>query len=136
MKLWTGSYETRSTLSTANAHKYGLQQSLNSHTSSDSHESLWYYLGVYTGISVITCILGAARYLWVWRASLYASKSLFEKLTFTILRTPLRWLDTVPVGRILNRFTSDFHSVDSRLAYRLSHLLFNVLGVLGIIAAA
>ena len=31
------------------------------------------------------------------------------------MRTPLRWLDTVPVGRILNRLTSDFEVIDQRL---------------------
>lgn len=53
------------------------------------------------------CISGTVRYLLVLLGSLRASRALFEKLTYTVLRTPLRWLDTVPVGRILNRFTYD-----------------------------
>lgn len=47
--------------------------------------------------------------------SLRASRILFEKLTHAILRAPLRWLDTVPVGRIVNRFTADFVVVDSKM---------------------
>lgn len=41
---------------------------------------------------------------------------LFKKLTFAVLRTPLRWIDTVPVGRVLNRFTADFNTIDTSLA--------------------
>lgn len=74
-----------------------------------------YYLGVYIGISVVICILGTCRYLFVYIGSLRASRILFDKLIHTVLRAPLRWLDTVPVGRILNRFTADFVIVDSKM---------------------
>ena len=33
-----------------------------------------------------------------------------------MLRAPREWYDTIPVGRILNRFTSDFNIADSRVA--------------------
>lgn len=66
---------------------------------------LRFYLGIYFGISVLICTFGTLRYLTVLLGSLRASRILFEKLTYTILRAPLRWLDTVPVGRILNRFS-------------------------------
>ena len=76
---------------------------------------LQFYLGIYVGISVIICLLGTFRYFLVFIGSLKASHKLFDKLTNTILRAPLRWLDTVPIGRILNRFTADFVVVDSHL---------------------
>lgn len=67
--------------------------------------NLWFYLFIYVGISLLICISGAVRYLFLLLGSLRASRVLFEKLTYRILRAPLRWLDTVPVGRILSRFT-------------------------------
>ncbi|EGO52804.1 hypothetical protein NEUTE1DRAFT_126249 [Neurospora tetrasperma FGSC 2508] len=45
-----------------------------------------------------------------------ASKKLFEQLTHTILRAPIRWIETVPAGRVLNRFNSDMSVVDKPLA--------------------
>ena len=45
-----------------------------------------------------------------------ASRELFQQLTYTILRTPIKWIDTVPKGRILNRITADFSIVDKPLA--------------------
>ncbi|KAI9826732.1 MAG: hypothetical protein M1819_007277 [Sarea resinae] len=102
---------------------------------SASNGSLGYYLGMYVGISGFVCIVGTFRYYWIFRGSIKASRLLFNKLTYTVLRAPLRWLDTVPVGRILNRFTADFNTVDSNIAYQISSLMYNALLVLGVIIA-
>ncbi|KAK2865083.1 hypothetical protein FQN49_003931, partial [Arthroderma sp. PD_2] len=100
-----------------------------------SSDNLWYYLGIYAALSVISCGIGTLRYATFLWAAIQASRNLFRQLTYTILRTPLRWLDTVPVGRILNRFTADFNQIDSRLPYDFSTMLNNLLQILGIIAA-
>lgn len=68
-------------------------------------------------------------------ASLKASRDLFEKLTSTILRTPLRWLDTVPTGRILNRFSKDFETVDTKLAGDIAFLIYHALALVGVVVA-
>jgi ABC-type multidrug transport system fused ATPase/permease subunit len=68
-------------------------------------------------------------------ASLRASRVLFEKLTFTIMRAPLRWLDTVPTGRILNRFSKDFEVVDIKLSNDVAFLVYRALALLGVVAA-
>ena len=52
-------------------------------------------------------------------------------MTFTVLRAPLRWLDTVPVGRILNRFTADFEQIDSDMGGNLGLFSYEVLQVMG-----
>jgi ABC-type multidrug transport system fused ATPase/permease subunit len=57
---------------------------------------------------------------------------MFAALTQIVLRAPLRWLDTVPIGRILNRFTSDFNYVDTRLAYGFTFTLWMGLQVVGV----
>lgn len=68
-------------------------------------------------------------------AALKGSRNLFKGLIFTVLRAPLRWLDTVPLGRILNRFTADFYMVDSRLRYDLGSTVIKILEVLGVLVA-
>lgn len=45
-------------------------------------------------------------------SSLQASRSLFETLLQRLVRAPPRFFDTTPVGRILNRFTTDINAVD------------------------
>lgn len=98
-------------------------------------DSLTMYISIYLAISVLISVEGTLRYLWVFIGSMKASRLMFERLTFAVLRAPLRWLDTMPVGRVLNRFTADFNTFDANQAYGLSFLLFNVLLVMGIVVA-
>ena len=91
-----------------------------------------FYLEVYIALSLATFLVGTARYYLLLCGALEASKNLFDELTYTVLRAPLRWLDTVPLGRVLNRFTMDFHLIDSRLAVNLGNATDELLQVLGI----
>lgn len=71
----------------------------------------------------------------VFYGGIKASRTLFDKLTYAVLRAPLRWLDTMPVGRVLNRFTADFNQVDSQQAYNFAFCLYNAMVVAGIVIA-
>ncbi|KAK2023512.1 ABC transporter [Colletotrichum zoysiae] len=95
-----------------------------------------FYLGVYVGISAFSAVLGTGRFFYFFVMSFKASRSMFEGITGTVLRTPLRWLDTVPTGRILNRFTADFNVIDNRLGMDLSGVFGAILSVLGICITA
>jgi ABC-type multidrug transport system fused ATPase/permease subunit len=97
--------------------------------------TLGFYLGIYVAFSAAAAILGTFRYYYIYTGSLRASRALFDKLCFTILRTPLRWMDTVPLGRILNRFTADFNVVDSRLSNDFAGGLHDIFRLLGVIIA-
>ena len=98
--------------------------------------SLTFYLAVYVGLALATGLVGTIRFLWTFFLSLKASRALFKKILFTVLRTPLRWLDTVPVGRILNRMTADFDIIDNRIAMEISMFFWQILGLLGVCVAA
>ncbi|KAI6711688.1 hypothetical protein JHW43_005753 [Diplocarpon mali] len=146
VRLWTGNNEKHSSMLHALTYSYqdlSLSPSPSPEVSSDyspfmtveSSTSLHYYLGIYVLISVGTVIFGTLRYWYIFTGSIRASKRLFGKLSFTILRTPLRWMDTVPLGRILNRFTADFNVVDARLSADIAFGANNAFRLLGIMAA-
>jgi ABC-type multidrug transport system fused ATPase/permease subunit len=97
--------------------------------------SIEFYLGIYVALAFINAIVSTARYFYIYLGSIRASRLLFQRLNFVILRAPLRWLDTVPVGRILNRFTADFNIVDSQMANSISFGFGSFVQLLGVIAA-
>jgi ABC-type multidrug transport system fused ATPase/permease subunit len=57
-------------------------------------------------------------------------------MTYKVLHTPLRWLDTEPTGRILNRFTAEFQLMDSQLSSDFAQSCASLVQVLGIMVAA
>ena len=79
-----------------------------------------FHVALYIGISVALAIVQSS-YTLVWELlGLRASKVLFDKMTHRVLRAPLRWIDTTPSGRIVNRFTSDISTVDMSFASDIS----------------
>ncbi|RMZ44162.1 hypothetical protein AFCA_012719 [Aspergillus flavus] len=96
---------------------------------------LMFYLGVYLALSAAACVIGALRQFAITYASLQSSRQLFQDLLAVVLRAPMRWLDTVPLGRILNRFTSDIYTVDWRLAFDLGHFVYKALELASIMVA-
>lgn len=95
--------------------------------------SLWFYLGIYCAISLVSVIVSVSRLYCVYLGSLRASRRIFQGILRSVLRAPLRWLDTVPTGRILNRFTGDFTSMDASLAtnfYYFANVMWDIVGVL------
>lgn len=79
-----------------------------------------FYLLVYLGISIGTIVFTGVEIGVTMVASLRASKVLFQDLTNSILRAKVRWLDTTPIGRILNRFVGDFEKVDDSISHSIS----------------
>ncbi|CAG8525592.1 15387_t:CDS:10 [Gigaspora rosea] len=78
--------------------------------------SVDYYLTIYVFITSLSIIFGVARFACLYYGSLRVSTKLYQKLLHQVIRAPLRFFDTTPVGRILNRFSKDFETIDSTIA--------------------
>ncbi|CAG8489136.1 4720_t:CDS:10, partial [Dentiscutata heterogama] len=89
-----------------------------------------YYLNIYVLITFLSIITGVLRFAWLYYGSLRASKKLYQTLLHRVIRAPLRFFDTTPVGRILNRFSKDFETIDSSLAGELAQFLINAIMML------
>ncbi|KAG5929613.1 hypothetical protein E4U42_005318 [Claviceps africana] len=150
VRIWTGASEDTVTSDGAFFREHGLAYGLSyqhstlhpamvasrNPASSQSGHSLSYYLWVYIAIAVASGIVGVARFVWTFVMSIKAARTLFRRILFTIMRTRLRWLDTVPVGRVLNRLTADFDIIDNRITMDLGFMFRYVLGLLGVCVAA
>ena len=60
-------------------------------------------------------------------ASLQASRSLFIALLQRLTRAPARFFDVTPIGRILNRFTTDINTIDGALQNSARNCLSGIL---------
>ncbi len=88
------------------------------------------YLGVYLALGIIASFLSLAQTitLWIW-CTIQGSKILHESMTSSVLRAPMSFFETTPIGRILNRFSSDIYKVDEVLGRVFSQFFANVVKV-------
>ena len=96
--------------------------------------TLW-YLCIFAALSVATLLLVAARALAIANATIGGARQLHEDLSAAILRAPVSFFDTTPVGRIVTRFAYDTECVDSTLPQQLQQFLEVFFVILGIFAS-
>ncbi|OAD00859.1 hypothetical protein MUCCIDRAFT_153502 [Mucor lusitanicus CBS 277.49] len=92
-----------------------------------------YYLGIYFLIGMLSLGLTTMRSLVLFLGSLRASRSIHSQLLDRILRAKVRFFDVTPLGRIVNRFSSDLETVDQALAPSLSYLLYSIIATIYVI---
>lgn len=92
-----------------------------------------YYLVIYFLIGVVALIMSSLRSLILFIGSLNASRRIHAQLLEKILRAKVRFYDTTPIGRIVNRFSSDMETIDQAIAPTLSFLLFSIVNMFCVI---
>ncbi|KAL2671564.1 hypothetical protein Neosp_014154 [[Neocosmospora] mangrovei] len=105
-------------------------------TQATLQSDVFFYLKIYVAISMGTVIIGILRYISSYFLAVRASRSIFQQMLFKVMRVPMLWLDTVPTGRVLNRFTADFNIIDERITMTWSMFFSSLLRLLGICIAS
>ena len=72
---------------------------------------------IYGGLVSTTLVLFIARAVLLFETLVNSSKQLYDKMTIAILKAPVLFYDTNPVGRIINRFSGDVVILDELLPY-------------------
>ncbi|KAL5505095.1 hypothetical protein ACEPAH_7758 [Sanghuangporus vaninii] len=78
-----------------------------------------FYVTVYALIGFLIVTISVTSTVVQYTGAFYASRTLFSQMLRTVVRADMRWLDTTPTGRSLNRFSKDIETVDSNLASSL-----------------
>uniref|UniRef100_A0A8C6U2W1 ATP-binding cassette, sub-family C (CFTR/MRP), member 10 n=1 Tax=Neogobius melanostomus TaxID=47308 RepID=A0A8C6U2W1_9GOBI len=92
-----------------------------------------FYLTVYGGIGAANTVFTAIRAFLFAYGGIRAATIIHNRLLDRVLKATVSFFDTTPLGRILNRFSSDLYSIDDSLPFILNILLshiFNLMGVL------
>ncbi|CAO3679116.1 unnamed protein product [Umbelopsis ramanniana] len=108
------------------------------HNLQPSDHGIRYYIQVYTILMLTQLVFSVLSFAVVYIGALRAGRLLFIEMLERIFRAPLRFFDTTPVGRILNRFAKDMETIDSMLCNYVAEFcmaLINVVSVLMLIGA-
>jgi ABC-type multidrug transport system fused ATPase/permease subunit len=141
IKLWTQSYdETES-----NGHAFDMISMEKEHqipyvTSDPSmglkkDKTMMYLMG-YVAINITTIVFGGLRFGVIYWSGLKACRALYAELLHRIFRAPLRFFDTTPVGRIINRFSKDFEAIDSSVPMNIINFIIQWIQVFSIVAVS
>ncbi|XP_053982537.1 ATP-binding cassette subfamily C member 4-like isoform X1 [Hylaeus volcanicus] len=95
-------------------------QNISNDTSTDLSEtsdisSMYNYMYIYTGIVLGIFIIGISRSLMFYKVCMLCNQKLHDMAFNALIRTGMRFFDTNPSGRILNRFSKDMGAIDELL---------------------
>ncbi|KAI1947427.1 ATP-binding cassette transporter yor1 [Ophidiomyces ophidiicola] len=87
------------------------------------------YMGVYAAIGASQAISMYGFSTILTTSGTNASKKMLQKAMTRVLRAPMSFFDTTPLGRITNRFSKDIHTMDNDLcdAMRIYYLTLTMI---------
>jgi len=91
------------------------------------------YLGVYGALGLGFSFFSLGVSLCLASGSIRASRTLHLNMLKSVLRSPMSFFDTTPMGRIVNRFSEDIYTIDQTIPQSLRSFLGTLLQVISII---
>ncbi|WOK94771.1 ABC transporter C family member 2 [Canna indica] len=85
-----------------------------------------FYNLIYAVLSFGQVLVTLINSYWLVISSLYAAKRLHDAILHSILRAPMLFFHTNPLGRIINRFAKDLGDIDRNVAVYLNMFLAQV----------
>lgn len=112
--VWFISIVTSCSFSVAS--NYWLKNWAEQNSNSGNNEDAIRYIGIYAllGFGSSLFILIRSALLWTY-LSINASRNIHDRMSKSIFTAPMSFFERTPIGRIMNRFTSDINRVDDVL---------------------
>jgi ABC-type multidrug transport system fused ATPase/permease subunit len=82
----------------------------------DDDDVVYYFLSIYATLGMIIILFTGTRTIIIQVIGLSAARKLHNKMLWRLLKAPVSFFDQTPVGRIVNRFTSDFNTIDRQIS--------------------
>jgi ABC-type multidrug transport system fused ATPase/permease subunit len=83
------------------------------------------YVSVYALIIVLSVVSAVTRSLWAVAGGARCADQMFRAMTKRVLRAPMSYFETTPLGRVLNRFTYDVEVLDIELSVSMTGLMIS-----------
>ncbi|KAL2268688.1 hypothetical protein VTJ83DRAFT_3534 [Remersonia thermophila] len=94
--------------------------------------SMGTYIGVYGGLGAGQALLTFAFMLALSTYGTHASKEMLRQAVARVLRAPMSFFDTTPLGRITNRFSRDVDVMDNTLTDAMRMYFFSVGSIIAV----
>ncbi|KAF0697304.1 Aste57867_11998 [Aphanomyces stellatus] len=85
-----------------------------------------YNMAVYGGLSFVSFVFTALQCGTVFAYGVRGAQRLFKSMLINLLQAPMRFFDTNPIGRILNRFGDDIATADLGIPFSIGPMLFEL----------
>ncbi|GJJ74307.1 hypothetical protein EMPS_06665 [Entomortierella parvispora] len=95
--------------------------------------STWVYIDVYVGVGVVQMIIVMIGSYMLVMATIKSSKIMHDRAFVSVLNSPMAFFDTTPLGRILNRFSKDMDTIDSKIMGFISSFLITLTGIISVL---
>lgn len=105
----------------ANSYFVGLWSDQYNKHPDDVNVGLW--LGLYAAVLMGTLVWETFTYGAWFVFQWIASRRIHEKLVKSVLYSPIRFFDTTPLGRIINRLSTDIRSIDVSIGPNMQQVL-------------
>ncbi|CAM1314160.1 ABCC2 (predicted) [Pycnogonum litorale] len=99
--------------------------------SSDSYNNSLKYVGleIYGGLAAGQAFFAALATFGLVYVTMNSAKSLHDKMLKSVMRSPMWFFDTTPIGRIINRLSEDFSVIDLDLIGKADDILNSILQI-------
>ncbi|XP_033736227.1 multidrug resistance-associated protein 7-like [Pecten maximus] len=94
---------------------------------------LVYYMVVYACLSAVYSLFSLAREILFAYSGMNVARTMHSDLLNTMFKAPMSFYDVTPVGRILNRFSSDMGTIDDSISHMVMVVLSQFFEVVGTI---
>ena len=92
----------------------------------DGYSAQAHYVKVYLAILFVSIFATFLRSEWAVTGGGRAARVVFDRMLASVLRAPMSYFETVPMGRILNRFTYDVDVIDVTLTQAMSTFMISI----------
>lgn len=103
----------------------------------------WQFFAAFAALTLVILLVGYMAQATFRRACAHTAQKAHDNMLTGVMQSPLRFFETTPSGRMLNRFSADIQQLDVELAargFRFTHggttALACALGVVGVTALA
>jgi ABC-type multidrug transport system fused ATPase/permease subunit len=98
-------------------------------TSDTFHRTTYFYISVYGAMNAGNVLLVVLANIVLTYVAARASRQFHDRALASVLRAPMTFFDTVPLGRVLNRFSGDLSSIDTTVPTQFISFFMALLGI-------